>query len=170
MRSGRLRLLAIAAVAATAACSAADRTTAPLVRPDLADAPEQTLLYCPTSWSRTAIATIGPSGGSVGIGGARLTLPPGAVSATTTFVVSVPASQHLEAEFHAYGRSSFQFDVPATITISYRRCGDVDGPFRAWYIDDETKALLENMGGVTDTLTRTHRFQTGHLSGYAVAN
>jgi hypothetical protein len=163
-------LLVIAAAAATAACSAADRATAPVVRPDEAGATERTLLYCPTSASKMAIATIGPAGGSIGIGDVRLTLPPGAVLTTTTFVVSAPASNHLEVEIHALGRSSFQFVVPATIAISYRRCGDVDGPLRAWYIDDETKALLENMGGVTDAVSRTHTFLTGHLSGYAVAN
>ena len=38
-----------------------------------------------------------------------------------------------------------------------------------WHIDVTTKALLENMGGVNDTVARKITFSTPHLSGYAVA-
>ena len=33
----------------------------------------------------------------------------------------------------------------------------------------QTKALLEPMGGVDDPVRRRITFQTGHLSGYAIA-
>jgi hypothetical protein len=39
-----------------------------------------------------------------------------------------------------------------------------------WYIDSDTKAMLEPMGGVDNKLLKTITFTTGHLSGYAVAN
>ena len=43
-------------------------------------------------------------------------------------------------------------------------------PLTVWYIDSETKAPLENMGGVDEKLTRTITFVTSHLSEYAIAN
>jgi hypothetical protein len=170
LRLDHLRVLTLAVGIAVAGCSTADRPTAPASRLESASALEQNLLACPTSLTQTATGALGMLGGTIQLGDVRFTLPAGAVRGLTVFVVTVPASRHLEVEIHALGLSSFHFEKPATITMGYGRCGDVQGPFRAWYIDSETKALLEDMGGVTDTVARTHTFQTNHLSGYAVAN
>lgn len=181
MRLRRSRLLALTAVvAALTGCAGSDDPTSPVARlstatgddPTLGDVTtrEARLLVCPSSVSQTAIVSMGVYGGTVQVGDVRFAVPAGALRAQTTFVVKVPASQHLEVDIHALGYSSFHFEAPVTISIGYRRCGDVSGPFRAWYIDHETDSLLENMGGVTDSFARTHTFQTSHLSGYAIAN
>jgi len=165
--------LAIAALVASG-CVAPDRVAAPSGRasavPSVATGEGTTLLSCPTSKSATALGVLGPLGGVIEVGAVRFELPAGAVTRLTAFVVSVPAGDRLEVDAHVLGLSSFSFGVPARFTVSYARCGDVRVPLRAWYIDQTTGALLEDMGGVTDTVARTHTFETGHLSGYAIAN
>jgi hypothetical protein len=178
-RPARTIIRVIAGAVATtvlvaAGCVAPERAAAPSGRasavPSLASGDGTTPLSCPTSLSATALGVLGPLGGVIEVGAARLELPAGAVSRLTAFVVSVPAGDRLQVDAHALGLTSFHFRAPARITVSYARCGDVDGPLRAWYVDDSTGALLEDMGGVTDPVAKTHTFETKHLSGYVIAN
>jgi hypothetical protein len=131
-----------------------------------------TLLVCPTNDTHSATETIGPSGGTIATSGARLTLPAGAVSQPTTFTLTVPASKYLEIGVEANGAEHFQFERPVTVEVKYSRCapGSTDSAeLSVWYIDPITKLLLENMGATDDKGTRTVTFETGHLSGYAIA-
>ncbi|HEU4564449.1 MAG TPA: hypothetical protein VFS05_07370 [Gemmatimonadaceae bacterium] len=130
------------------------------------------LLVCPADTTLTTSGIIGPLGGTLQVGGASITLPPGAVLAPTPFTLTVPASRYMEVEIHAGDAEHFVFVIPATIAISYARCqGEVTAasPLRAWYIDSVTNALLELMGGQDDRAARRVTFTTGHLSGYAIA-
>jgi len=164
----------VATTALVAGCVAPDRVAGPRERagalPSVASGDGTTVLWCPTSQSATKLGVLGPLGGVIEVGAARFELPAGAVSRLTAFVVSVPAGDRLQVDAHVLGLSSFLFRVPARITVSYARCGDVHVPLRAWYVDDSTGALLEDMGGVTDTVAKTHTFETTHLSGYVIAN
>lgn len=196
MRLGPLRLLipSVALAAAAVACATGDGPTAPPRSAPLApgdvvasggatDSTTATgtivdgtltpvvgsLLYCPASESATTAGTIGPEGGVLRVGGHRVSVPAGAVAESTTFVMTVPAGQYLEVDVSAMGVEHYTFRAPVAITLDFSRCPLYLGPYRAWYIDTTTKALLEDMGGVSDLLSRTHTFQTGHLSGYAVA-
>jgi len=68
--------------------------------------------------------------------------------------------------------TSFVFNKDVGIRIDYSRCTDpaLDTErLGVWYIDSETKALLEFMGGTDDKSRNTIGFSTGHLSGYAIA-
>lgn len=188
----RLLILSAAIAAASVACATGDGPTAPprtaprgeLATGATADSGTSAtgtneggllfpvlggLLSCPVSESATASAAIGPEGGVLRVGRHRLSVPAGAVPETTTFVMTVPAGRYLEVDVSATGVEHYTFRKPVAITIDFSRCLLYLGPYRVWYIDATTKALLEDMGGVTDLLSRTHTFETGHLSGYAVA-
>lgn len=131
------------------------------------------LIECPSSETTSNSALVTPLGGLVSVGGTSVSIPAGALLAATTVTVTVPASQYMEVDVSVEGLEHFIFELPVTITVSYARCNrsDIDhAPLMAWYIDSETNAPLELMGGVDDKLTRTVTFTTGHLSGYALAD
>lgn len=164
-------LLAAGSVALLAACAADSvvgtkgATTASLVGP--------ALIQCPTNESASATAIVGPLGGLVNVGGTSIQIPAGALLSPTTVTVTIPASQFMEVDISVAGVEHFVFELPVVVTLSYARCArnNIDlSPLSVWYIDSETKALLESMGGIDDKLLRAITFTTGHLSGYAVAN
>lgn len=131
------------------------------------------LVSCPTSQTQSATATISPLlGGTVSVGGSSVTLPVGAVALPTVITVTIPASNYMEVEVRAGGLEHLVFQLPVRIAIDYSRCdrSNIDrAPLSAWYIDRETKALLEDMRGTDDKGARTVTFTTGHLSSYAIA-
>jgi hypothetical protein len=131
------------------------------------------LIQCTEGPASSAIGMITPLGGVVTSGGTTITIPAGAVAEPTLIQVEVPASKLVETDISVPGVEHFQFLLPVTVTVSYAHCSraNIDhSPLTAWYIDTETKALLEHMGGIDNKLTRTVTFTTPHLSGYALAN
>jgi hypothetical protein len=128
------------------------------------------LSACAVASSTSARAVIGVAGGSVRTGGVTMTVPAGAVQGSTEFRLHVPSSQYAEVQIHANGQEHFQFLAPVVITMDYSRCNAPSGVLTAWHIDPDTKALLENMGGVNDVVNQRVIFSTMHLSGYAIAN
>lgn len=130
-------------------------------------------LHCPVSTTRSASRTVGLLGGTIAVDGHRITIPPAAVLIPTTFTVTVPASAYIEVEIHAEGQERFDFLLPATVTMSYERCGELGADpddLEVWYINGLTGLLLELMGGTADPEARKITFQTGHLSGFIIAN
>lgn len=128
------------------------------------------LSLCQAAPSVKSSAIVGESGGSVSVAGVTMTLPAGAVLEPTEFRLHVPSSTHVEVEIHANGQEHFQFHAPVVISMDYSRCRVPSGSLTVWHIDPDTKSLLENMGGVNDTLNQRMIFSTMHLSGYAIAN
>jgi len=130
------------------------------------------LLQCPAAQTSTTSAVVTSVGGIVSLGGTSIRIPAGALLAATTISLTVPASQNMEIEVRANDLTSFLFQQSVSITIDYSRCPAAEAnkaPLSVWHIDTQTKALLENMGGVDDKTSHTITFTTGHLSGYAVA-
>lgn len=128
---------------------------------------------CPTNETLSASDLIGTLGGTVSLDGHSIVIPAGALTAPTLITLTVPASNLMEIEIHANDLDSLLFEVPVEITISYSRCtrSNLDNAtLTAWYIDTETNELLENMGGVDDKVARTVTFESGHLSGWVIAN
>jgi hypothetical protein len=143
-----------------------------VVDPKTSSSSSPRLVECPTSETLTTQAIIGPLGGTVSLGGTSIRIPLGAVTVPTLITVTVPASRFVEVEVQANDLISFLFQTPVSITIDYSRCNrsDVDqAPLTVWYIDSATKEPLENMGGQDDKSRRRITFETGHLSGYAIA-
>lgn len=130
------------------------------------------LVECPTSQTLTTSLLVPLTGGTVSLAGSSITIPDGALDVPRLITVSVPASRYMEIEIHADDLTSLVFQKPVSITIDYSRCGrsNIDArPLRAWYIEKLTKQRLEDMGGVDDKADRTVRFDSGHLSNYAIA-
>jgi hypothetical protein len=131
------------------------------------------LIVCPAATAQASSGLIGPLGGVLTVGGATVLIPPNAVLLPTTFTLTVPASKYLEIEVTPAGGTHYTFAAPVAVTIDYSRCGrrDLDSSdLSVWYIDSQTKALLQNMRAVQDRLTHTVTFTTLHFSGYAVAD
>ncbi len=164
----RTRLLFAAIAVVIMGCS--DTT---LTAPQLGLSAEPKLLACPNATPLTGTFVADPLlGGSLSLAGTSVTIPAGAVSLPTLFVLTIPASPYMEIEVHADGLASFIFNQPATISIDYSRCGHPLADRRslqAWYLDSVTKALLENMNAIDDKNSQRVTFTTGHLSGYGVA-
>lgn len=131
------------------------------------------LIVCPNAVPTSSTALVSPLGGVVSVGGTSISIPAGAVLVPTLIQVTTPASKYMEVDISVPGVEHFLFELPVTVTVSYARCTrtDIDRtPLSAWYIDSETKDLLEAMGGIDDKVARTVTFTTPHLSGYALAN
>ena len=132
-----------------------------------------TLIECPVSETRSVTGTLGIDGGTLELDGHSITLPVGAVLLPTELTLTVPAGNYVEVDIHAAGQETYQFQEPVTISVSYERCtrSNIDNALlTVWHIDESTKALLEDMGGSDDKVSRRVTFTSGHLSGFAIAN
>ena len=130
------------------------------------------LVECPSNNTVSTQALVGLLGGTVTLGGTKISIPAGALTLPTLITVTVPASQYMEIDVRANDLTSFLFQKEVTVTIDYSRCSrsDMDkAQLSVWHIDPQDHSLLENMGGTDDKNARSITFTTGHLSGYAVA-
>jgi hypothetical protein len=165
---------AVAAVLLTTSC--VESTTTELTAtaaPLMSSTSGATLLECPTNETTSSEGLVGLLGGTLNATGIKVQLPLGAVGLPTLFRMVVPASQYMEVSVSAVGLGHFLFGTPVTLTIDYSRCPDSvleRGPLSVYYIDEQSKALLQDMGGVDDRANRKITFTTDHLSGYAIAN
>jgi hypothetical protein len=171
------RLLAATGVAAFVACTAPGITgteRGPLEQAKLLGfGGGSELIECPVGETATASAIIGIAGGIVSAGGTSIAIPANALLGDALVTVTVPASRFVEVDISVAGSEHFEFEVPVVVTMSYARCarGNIDlSPLAAWYIDSDTKQLLERMPSIDNKLLRTVTFTTPHLSGYAIAN
>jgi hypothetical protein len=129
------------------------------------------LLSCPGGDNgAVSRATIGPEGGLLSLNGFVMVVPRGAVLDTTTFVMRVPKAEVLKVKIRARDEEHFVFAKPVTITLDYSRCRSLPLDPTAWYIDENTNSELEQMPGVNNATAQTFTLETGHLSGYALAN
>lgn len=165
------RLLAIVTTVAFATSCGEQRATGIHQPGPSKSSSAATLVTCPTNTTQSTSALVGVLGGTVSLGGSIVAIPAGALSVPTLITVTLPAGQFMEVDVRANDFTSFLFNQPISVTISYARCNrNLKGDsLSVWNIDEQTKALLQNMGGVADTTNQTITFSTGHLSGYAVA-
>ena len=168
-----LKLFVCSAMALTLAHCSADAPTSPAtLAPSFSRVgASHDLLACPGG-DDDAVASkvIGPEGGKIKLGGFVMKVPAGAVPETTTFVMRVPQAKVLKVKIRARGLPHYTFLAPVTITLDYSRCRTLPSDPTAWYVDEDTDAELEQMPGVNNSAAETYTLQTGHLSGYALAN
>ena len=141
-------------------------------RPD-AQANGTKLINCPTATTQSVTSHIGPLGGLLALGNTRVVIPLGAVLFPQDFTLTIPASQYAEIRVRAGSAEHYLFRYPVAMTIDYSRCATPELDSHAlsvWNIDEDSKALLEQMFGLDEKLTHTITFTTIHLSGYAVAD
>lgn len=162
-----------ALIAAFLVAGCADGPAAPFeLQPQAAVTAGALLVECPTDIARSASRTLGLLGGTLEVDGTRITIPAFAVLLPTEFTLTLPASNYMEVDIRAGGAEHFTFEAPVSVAIDYSRCtrSNIDkAALSVWHIDTQTKALLENMGGVDDKQARTVTFQTDHLSGFSIA-
>ena len=115
-------------------------------------------------------ATIGRKGGRIQLGGFVMVVPKGALRDTTTFTMKVPESKVLKVKIRARGEQHFTFEKPVSITLDYSRCLNVPADPTGWYVDEDTDGEIEQMPGLNNASAESFTLQTGHLSGYALAN
>ena len=131
------------------------------------------LLECPTDETKSETAVIDALGGTIGIDGTSVRFPAGALLGPTTVTLTIPASRYVEIDIHTDGQTEFLNLLQRPIvTISYSRCNGSEVLFKllsAWYIDSDTKELLERQLGFDNKLTRSVTFRARHFSGYAIA-
>ncbi|MFN2565561.1 MAG: hypothetical protein ABR499_11250 [Gemmatimonadaceae bacterium] len=136
------------------------------------------MVECPTSVTTTASARIDPiDGGIVSLGGTSVVFLGGEVLEPIIVELTIPASRYVEIRLRAAreadGTPLDKFEKSVLVTIDYRRCTRTDvlsKPVTAWYINSDTKALINEMVGTFDNkLTRSVAFPTIHFSGYAIA-
>jgi len=130
------------------------------------------LLSCPTNETKTATALIGSLGGSLSLLGTSVTIPGGALLDDTSVELTIPAGQYMEVDLTVNNGQHINFLQPVVVTIDYSRCNRFNTLFKllsVWNIDQDTKALLENMGGIDNKLTQSITFVTPHFSGFAIA-
>jgi len=167
------KLLIGLAFSFAAACADSATSVTAVHDPRAAASSNPVLVECPTDEFAQSSELLTSLGGSVSAGGTTITVPAGALLVPTTITVTVPPSQFMEVDITANDASSFVFQLPVTVSLSYARCtrSDIEkDALSVWYIDSATKALLQNMRGDDDKDARTVTFTTDHLSGYAVAN
>ena len=82
----------------------------------------------------------------------------------------MPEAKVLKVKIRARDEQHFSFAKPVAITLDYSRCTKLPSDPTAWYVDEDTNGELEQMPGVNNADAQTFTLQTGHLSGYALAN
>lgn len=185
MRGAKMgRLAAILVIALGLAGSCRDLPTAPATQPTAQGGSNSNLfglpglwsppklLTCPASQSQSSSALIDISGGTLSLGGTSVTIPLNALLGPTTVELSIPAGQYMEVDLTVNGGQHITFLQPVVVTIDYSRCNRLQtllSPLSVWNIDTDTKALLQNMGGIDNKLTQSITFVTPHFSGFAIA-
>ena len=130
------------------------------------------LLYCPSSETQTASGLVGSLGGTLSLLGTSVTIPGGALLGDTQVELTIPAGQYMEVDLSVNNGQHISFLQPVVVTIDYSRCNRWSTLFRllsVWNIDQDTKDLLQNMGGIDNKLAQTITFITPHFSGFAIA-
>lgn len=130
------------------------------------------LLSCPTDQTQQTTALIGSLGGTLSLLGTSVQIPTGALLGDTQVELTIPAGQYMEVDLSVDNGQHISFLRPVIVTIDYSRCNRWSTLFKllsVWNIDQDTKALLENMGGIDNKLTQSITFVTPHFSGFAIA-
>jgi hypothetical protein len=168
---GRGAIAALLCVSLLSCGGDGGETTGPVSNSSLAgDSP--TLLQCPSSQTFFTLGIVGVLGGVVDLGGTLIDIPAGALTAPTLITITIPASRYMEIGVRANRLASFLFQEPVSITIDYSRCSDavLEGKtLTVWQINPFTNQFIEHMGGTDDRAAKKITFETGHLSGYAIA-
>ena len=116
-------------------------------------------------------SVIGPAGGTLGIGPAAITIPPGALADDLTIPIRPVASPVAGATGQVFEiePSGTQFTVPATVTLSYANVdlgGSSPGVFAVGTVVGAVWQALP--GQILDVTAQTIPGTTTHLSPYAL--
>lgn len=158
-------LLALAALGLVLGCGDAAAPTSPKPAPQPAPQPDASLIVCTLQPEQRSSATIGPNGGTLSFGPHSLVIPKGALRAPTRITADAVRGYHARVEFSPSG---LQFDVPATVTLSYAKCAVSKAPVQVVYMQSDT-TVTETEPSHDDRDERSVSARIKHFSSYAVA-
>jgi hypothetical protein len=111
--------------------------------------------------------TVGPAGGVVALGPARLTIPPGALSAAVTIQAQIPRGY--SGNYIQLRPEQIVFLQPASLTISYSNCSLVNATqLKVAQVSDGLQ-IIQYVPSTNDPDAHTVTGQLQHFSNYAVA-
>ena len=111
--------------------------------------------------------TVGPAGGVVALGPARLTIPPGALSAAVTIQAQIPAAY--SGNYIQLRPEQIVFLQPASLTISYSNCSLAKATqLKVAQVSDMLQ-IIQYVPSTNDLDAHTVTGQLQHFSNYAVA-
>jgi len=110
---------------------------------------------------------IGARGGMVEVDRHELFVPEDAVGARTTLTIMEVASTSIRVEL---GPDGTRFETPATLTLSFARCGGPPRGFKDLQIlqVDGNDSVIAVLPSTVDMRRRTVSAQLQHLSGYLI--
>ena len=107
------------------------------------------------------------TGGVLSLLDVTLTVPAGAVKNDTLFSIRIPDD---EVFFNEFGTDGLVFDVPVTVTMSYRNAdlsGITESSIRLAWLDTRTNTW-KSMDCVVDAVSKTVTGQLNHFSAYGL--
>ena len=111
--------------------------------------------------------TVGPAGGVVALGPARLTIPPGALSAPVTIQAQIPAGY--SGNYIQFKPDRVVFKQPATLTLSYSNCSLANATQLKVAQVSDVLQIIQYVPSTNDLDAHTVTGQLQHFSNYAVA-
>jgi hypothetical protein len=125
------------------------------------------LLTCSPLPADSVTQAIGPDGGTLQVGGYRLTVPPGALATPVSITAIAPTGDVNQVRFYPEG---LVFQTPASLTMGYANC-DLLGsllPKQIAYTSDAL-AILDYLPSIDDMLGQQVTARLQHFSTYAIA-
>ena len=123
------------------------------------------LVWCESREPASASADIGPAGGVIAVGNARLILPPGALNTTLHVTATQPGGHNAMVSFEPSG---LQFNKPAGLQFDVSGC-DVSGYTPdVVYLNDEG-VIVERIESVYSPYWHQVAAPVKHFSSYALA-
>jgi len=126
------------------------------------------LLKCSNLPYASDTETIGPLGGVLRAGPHSLVIPPGALAAPTTIIMTSPTGLGVNAvKFQPQGLT---FITPAALTMSYANCSLLGKllPKRIAYTDDNLN-IISYLFSLDNLLSKNVTGKVNHFSDYVVA-
>jgi hypothetical protein len=111
--------------------------------------------------------TVGPAGGVIALGPARLTIPPGALSKMVTIQAQIPAGY--SGNYIQFKPEKVVFNQPVSLTISYSNCSAAYAQqLKVAQVSDMLQ-IIQYVPSTNDLDAHTVTGQLQHFSNYAVA-
>jgi len=125
------------------------------------------LLTCQPLPYESTTQTVGPDGGTIGVGAYSLFIPAGALAAPTTITAVVAPGTVNAVQFEPAG---LQFQQTAYLTMSYANCNLLGSlaPKRIAYTTDDLQ-ILAYLRTVDDPIAQQVTGELYHFSEYAIA-
>ena len=157
--------IAVAAASGSTFARGSDKALPGTTRLPSAGSNQAALVWCENHGPATASADIGPSGGIIAVGNARLILPAGALATTVRVVATQPGGPNATVSFEPSG---LQFKNPAGLQFDVSGCDVSRYTPDVVYLNEEG-VIVERIEAVYSNYWRQVAAPVKHFSSYALA-